>query len=63
MRMRLKQIIEEKGGTQYRVAQILGFHKTTLYNHVKCYADMGIGKGRKLAAFLNITLEEVYDDN
>ncbi len=63
MRNRLKQIIDEKGYTQYRVAQILGFHKTTLYNHVKCHTDLGIGKARKLAALLNITLEEVYGEN
>lgn len=63
MRILLKKIIEDKGYNQHQVAKALGFHKTTLYNHVKNRTDLGIGKARKLAVFLGITLEEVYNDN
>jgi DNA-binding XRE family transcriptional regulator len=60
MRTKLKQIIEEKGYNQNQVAVALGFHRSTLYNHVKAHKDLGIGKARKLATFLGITIEEVY---
>ena len=63
MRTKLKEIIESKGYKQHHVADALGFHKTTLYNHIRGDNILGITKARKLAAFLGISVEEVYCDN
>lgn len=60
MRTKLKEIIESKGFKQHHVAEALGFHKTTLYNHIRGDNILGIAKARKLAEFLGISIEEVY---
>lgn len=63
MRLTLKQIIKSKGYRPSQIADTLGFHRTTLYNHLRGDNILGIARARKLATFLGISIEEVYYDN
>jgi DNA-binding XRE family transcriptional regulator len=61
-RTKLLEIIKKSEYNVASAAKVLGFHKSTLNNHVNGNADLGTKKAMKLAALLKITLDDIYDN-
>lgn len=62
MRRILKEKIREKGYSVSELTKVIGFGKSTLYNHITGITNLGIDKALKLADLLEISLDDVYAD-
>lgn len=62
MKTTLKKAIIDKGYNVERLAKELDIHKSNIYNHIKGFSTIGVTKAKKIAAFLNISLDDIYAD-
>lgn len=63
MHTKLEKIIKENGYNINSFSKAVGINRSNIYNHVRGYGIIGMAKARKIAKFLNISLDDVYAEN
>jgi predicted DNA-binding protein YlxM (UPF0122 family) len=60
MRTKLQIAINESGYSVQEIATQISTHRSAIYNHLKCRANLGSRKAIALAKLLDIPLDDVY---
>lgn len=63
MKNKLITALKNKGYSANKLAKELNIHRSNIYNHIAGHSSIGIAKAKKIAHFLNISLDDIYADN